>query len=238
MFCVLLACGVAVAKKKEEYDPFRIPRDQFHSTVKTIALRDVGIPDGLSQPDAVKAGFESLITAELKKAGFEVVPAKEFDVLWKEGAESVGGLFDSTTGKPDEAKLKQLYESVGRTLKERFNADAVLWPQFKATSARFAGGRATWDGVHQTMTKGFWGAVAGGNTYGNIPAISLFVYIVDAEGKDLFVNVGGLQVAVKLGANSKFIDVPKDALFADPERNQGAVSQALDGLAQQPVKEK
>jgi len=238
LLCVLLVCGTVAAKKHEEYNPFRIPRDQFRSTVKVIALRNPAIPEGLSRPDEVRANFESLITTELKKAGFEVVPAKEFEALWKEGAEAAGGLFDPATGKLAQAKLDRLYESVFGTLKERFHADAVLGPQFKTTSAKFSSGRATWDGVHQTMTKGFWGAMAGGNSYGSIPAISLIVFIADSQGNDLFVNGGGLQVAVKLGANSKFVEVPQDELFANQERNAGAVREALEGLAEPPAKEK
>lgn len=231
---LLLASGAWAAKKKE-YDPFKMPRDQFRSSIKTLALRHAQLPDGLSQPDEVEATFESLITAELKRAGFEVVPAKEFDQLWKQGADSLGGLYDATTGKSDKAKLKELRASVGRELKERFNADAVLLPQFQLVRASFNGGKAVWDGVEQRMTKGFWGALAGGNTYGSIPAISLIVFIDDDDGKDLFVNSGGLQVTVKLNGASKFVDIPRDSLFTDAERNAAAVREALKGLADTPT---
>lgn len=233
MLCLLLASG-AWAKKKEEYDPFKIPREEFRSSIKIIALRSPALPDGLSRPDEVSAGFESLITAGLTSAGIGVIPAKEFDQLWKQGAESIGGLYDATTGKVDPQKLKELRGSVGRALKERFNADAVLLPQFTVVKASFNGGRASWDGVKQTMTKGFMGALAGGNTYGTIPAMSLVVFIDNDDGKDLFVNSGGLQVTVKLAGNGKFEDLPIDSLFADPERNSMAVSEALKGLADTP----
>lgn len=236
MLCLLLASG-AWAEKKKEYDPFQIPREQFRSSIKIIALRSPTLPDGLSRPDEVSASFESLITAELTSAGIGVVPAKEFDQLWKQGADSVGGLFDATTGKLDPAKLKALRGSVGRALKEKFNADAVLFPQFRIVKASFRSGRASWDGVKQTMTKGFWGAMAGGNTYGTIPAISLIVFIDNDDGKDLFINSGGLQVAVKLGGGGKFVDLPVDSLFTDPERNATAVSRALKGLAETPKTE-
>ena len=233
MLSLLLASG-AWAAKKQEYDPFKIPREQFRSSIKIVALRSPILPDGLSKPDEVSASFESLITAGLTSAGMGVVPAKEFDQLWKQGADSAGGLFDATTGKLDPAKLKDLRASVGRALKEKFNADAVLFPQFRIVKASFSGGRATWDGVKQSMTKGFWGAMAGGNTYGTIPAVSLIVFIDDDDGKDLFVNSGGLQVAVKLGGGGKFVDLPVDSLFTDPERNATAVSEALKGLAETP----
>jgi hypothetical protein len=232
---VLVASG-AWAAKKPEYDPFRIPREEFRSSIKIVALRSPTLPDGLSRPGEIGASFESLITAGLTSAGIGVVPAKEFDQLWKQGAESAGGLFDATTGKLDPAKLKDLRASVGRALKERFNADAVLFPQFRTVKASFNSGRATWDGVKQSMTKGFWGAMAGGNTYGTIPAVSLIVFIDNDEGKDLFVNSGGLQVAVKLGGGGKFEDLPVDSLFTDPERNAMAVSEALKGLAETPTK--
>jgi len=235
-FCLLLASGVW-AEKKKEYDPFRVPREEFRSSIKIIALRSPTLPDGVSRPDEVWAGFEPLITAELTRAGIGVVPAKEFDQLWKEGADSIGGLYDATTGKLDPAKqarLAELRASVGRALKEKFNADAVLFPQFRIVKAEFRGGRATWDGVKQTMTKGFWGAMAGGNTYGTIPAVSLIAFIDNDDGKDLFVNSGGLQVAVKLGGGGKFEELPVDSLFADPERNATAVSEALKGLAETP----
>jgi hypothetical protein len=233
MVCLLLASGAWAAKNKE-YDPFQIPREQFLTSIKIIALRSPTLPDGLSKPDEVSATFESLITAELTRAGIGVVPSKEFDQLWKQDADSIGGLYDATTGKLDPVKLKELRGTVGRALKERFNADAVLFPQFKVVSAKFNSGRASWDGVKQTMTKGFWGGLAGGNTYGTIPAISLVVFIDNDDGKDLFINSGGLQVKVKLGGGMKFVDLPTDSLFTDSERNAAAVSEALKGLAETP----
>jgi hypothetical protein len=233
ILCLLDGSGAWGAKQK--YDPYQIPREQFRSSIKTIALKGVTLPDGLSDlshPDEVRAIFDSLITAELKRSGFGVVPPQEFDQLWEQGADSLGGLFDTVTGKPDTTKTKALRGAVRHALKERFNADAVLHPGIRVVVASFNGATAVWDGVKQTMSKGLMGRLAVSNASGRVRALSLVVFIDGEDDKDLYIDSGGLSVMAKVGAGGKFVDFPVDSLFSNPERNAKAVRVALEGLAE------
>ena len=86
-----LSRGGALAAKKQ-YDPFRVPREQFRSTIKTIAMRScLRVPRDLATREQVLAEFDSLIANRLGAAGFAVVPAREADAIERRLTDSLGG---------------------------------------------------------------------------------------------------------------------------------------------------
>ena len=75
------------------------------------------------------------------------------------------------------------------------STDAWLHPSFDVYTAGFNGGTATWMGASETVRpKGLLGFLGSNQVSGNVPAIALEVVIEDMTGRNLFVDIGGLQV--------------------------------------------
>jgi hypothetical protein len=218
------------------YNPFKIAQEEFYGKIKTIALAPVGVPRDLEDPDPVKAKFEPLIEAKLREAGFSVVPSRESAEIFDKMNKQLGGIFDPVTGKRDETKFKTVREHALRELSTKFKADAVLYPNIRAGSARFAGGQANWDGTSESLstTEGFMGMLMVNQFHGTTGALSLMVTIENIHGVDAYVNVGGIQLISKISWG-KLVPLPRSQLFADEKRNAVAVNIALGPLARNPA---
>ncbi len=205
--------------------------------LQTIALSPVGIPDGLDDPGPVRALFDSLLAAELARAGFTVVPSHEAGGLWKRFVDSAGftvvpsheagglwkrfvdsvqGFYSALTGELVEEKYRAVMGGTLRELKDRFHADAWLRPEIDVVAVDFEGGKARWDGTDEGV---------GSGTSGTVPALSLAVVALDMDGKEIYTGRGGIQVLRK-----GFKDVSREKLFKDAKRNLKALHLAIDSL--------
>jgi hypothetical protein len=214
------------------YNPFLVPQARIYGAVKTIALAPVVAPRELNRVDPARGRFDTLLTAQLRAAGFAVVPADSSLALWKHFTDSLGGLFDPTTGARDSAKFSLARRLTMAALKQRFGADAWLHPRIVFSPAKFDAGKATWDGAtenYQSFGAKFLSALLGTETYGRTPALSFAVDLEDLDGRDLYVDQGGLQL-YELPHGRQFEPIPDSALYADPDRNAKAVQLALRAL--------
>src|SRR5436305_7436649 len=128
----VMACACSSAQKPS---PFKVPRESFFPALKTVALGPVRLPSDLADPEPVRAFFATAIAENLKAAGIATVPATVVGAIIDEKIKAAGGIYDPSTGKPDEAKLTALSMAVGKELKERFNADALLNPSIRVAIA-------------------------------------------------------------------------------------------------------
>lgn len=126
----------------------------------------------------------------------------------------------------------------------KFPINAVLYPNIVVVEIPFSGGVAKWDGTEQNINgslarfrgaSGFFKTFFSGsaNTYGNVPAISLGVRIMDVQTEsETFYHRGGIQLLMKevgiLSMNP--VPIPTEELFSSEERNNGAVAYVLDPL--------
>jgi len=199
--------------------------------VKTIAVSSVDLPRDFVNLTSPRARFDSLIVSVLRSEGFTVVPAAVPDSIWVRLRDSIGGYFDTYTGKLVEAKWNAVHLGTLRELKARYGAEAWLHPEIEFVGARFTGGKVKWDGVEQTS--GAPGGVGGflfGTKTGSVPALSLFIVLEDPTGKELYSGVGGIELAARI-VGDRFVDVPRLALLGDGGHNVTAVHLALDSLA-------
>lgn len=225
---LIAACACSSAQKP--YNPFKVARESFYPGLKVVALAPVRVPGDLPDPEPVRELFASSITAKLKAAGLAVVPASETGPIIEAKRKEVGGVFDPTTGKLDEAKARVLSGVIGRELKARFNADALLTPTIGVVNAALVHDQARWDGVTEQAGKGgFWKAFVATHS-GYIRALSLVVFLADPEGQLLYVKGGGIQVLGNVTAGGEVERRSRNELFADGERNENAVHIALDAL--------
>ena len=144
----IVAC-VSCASTQKPYNPFRVPRETFYPALKAVAVAPLLLPGDLEDPEPVRALFADAIAARLKKAGMVVLPAAEVGRIIEEKTKEAGGIFDPTTGKPEEAKVKALNAAIGRDLRARLNADAFLIPSIRVVNAALSNDQAHWDGVSE-----------------------------------------------------------------------------------------
>ncbi|HEX9283833.1 MAG TPA: hypothetical protein VF882_08590 [Gemmatimonadales bacterium] len=198
--------------------------------VKTIATSSVALPQDYRDLTAVRARFDSLIAERLRAAGFSVVPPQIAESIWLRVRDSVGGYYDTYTGKRVEAKYEVVRTATLTELKTRYQADAWLHPVIRVVGARFSGGKVKWHGVEeQSGAPGGLGGFLFGSKIGAVPALSLFVFVEDMAGKDLYAGVGGLRLVERIQGD-RFVPIPRDSLFNDGARNAAAIHLALDSL--------
>lgn len=121
---LLLLAGSAAAQPG--YEPLAIPRDELHRRVRTIALEPYQPLLGTPQPEAVRARVEARFDGALRRHGFEVLPSHHFESLWRHFSQQLGGIYDPSSGAPDEEKYGVVRDFTLRELATRLGVDALL----------------------------------------------------------------------------------------------------------------
>jgi hypothetical protein len=238
---LVLAVALAGCATAVPYDPYQIPEPQFREKVRRIALAPIVVPPQLGVAEPAKLAFDALIEAKLREAGFATYPAKEWGEVFGRVQKEAGGVFDPNTGRPDDAKIKLIWEKTAAEVRNRFQLDAVLLPRVQVVNADWRSASANWDGVSEMLASGM-GLLGAPNAFGTMPALSLVVSIGagDSEATAYYRHRGGIQVLEKLTPISErfsgkiFAPVPPEQLLADAERNRGAVDVALGPLLKKP----
>jgi hypothetical protein len=227
---VVIALIVVACATKTPYNPFKIDQNEFYVNTKTIALLPCGVQ--IKASEQVIAKFESLIENKLREAGFSVLPSKEYKDIWKHNVDQMGAIFDPKTGKRDDSKIKAIREQCYKELAGKLNVDAVLISRIMIVKAPFYRYTAKWDGTDESMDirhDAIKFLTTSMIRHGSVPALSLAIAIKDIHGTPVYVNWGGIQVITKYSSKG-FVQVPKNELFLDEERNVAAVNIALDPL--------
>ena len=231
--CLALAlAAAALGCKTPPRNVFLIPEQRFDQEVRIVALAPLVLPADLEEPERVRERFEALITSRLRELGYEVVPSSQFAGIWENSVEQLGGYFDPVTGKRDEEKFEALRSHCLAELEATCQADVLLHSSIRVVAAPFYGSTATWYGTDQsmqTMGSAILSGLAGGTPSGTIGALCLTVVIEDTHGADYFVGHGGIEVTARLTAGGMEA-IPQHELFRDAERNEEAVTLALEGL--------
>jgi hypothetical protein len=220
-----LAHSVSLAgcAAKAPPDPFQVPRSQF-DVIRTIAVAEVGLPDGVLETDRVKSRISELITDDLSAAGFMVIPSSEIRPIWEGIKDAAGPVYDPVTGKPDSVKVAAMTAEFRAALLD-LGVHAYLDPDVLVVRAAFGGGQARWDGTSQTVQSLVSRLML--QKQGVLPALSVCVKIFDGPGAQLlYHHHGGLEVL----ANHNLKEVPASQLFTDDARTVQAVSLALAPL--------
>ena len=133
-------------------NPFKVERNQILSKVKTIAIVPIEIPRKMDRAPQIAERYESLITAELKRAGFNVIPSKEYVAVWDPMVKQIGGIFDPKTGELDQKKFKTVRELSFREMASKKKVDAFLIAGFVPVKVMWYGNTASWHGVTEATT--------------------------------------------------------------------------------------
>ena len=229
LLVLLSLLGVACASAPPRYDPFRVPRESFHDSLRTVALAPVELPSPIENSDALRARYAQLLQARLEEGGLKVIGPAEVGPVMVAQAAKIGGLYDPVTGHLDESKRKAFLEACGAELRARHGVDGLIRADVRVVEASVSQDHARWDGMSEGAAAGsFWNLFV--THSGTLPALSLVVRLFRPGGELLYANGGGIQLLAHIGGGGDFVPVPTSELLADPERVRGSVSRALDPL--------
>ncbi|GEM_PF-4491569 len=137
--------SLATVAGAEGYDPYEVSREKFRADVKTIALRPVRLALEEVDGEALASQMLEQIGNRLREKGYTVVEADEFTHRWRAYSETLGGIYDTQTGKPDAENLELTWEYTARELSTELDVDAVLRPTLfsRAAKVSWSGGKMT-----------------------------------------------------------------------------------------------
>ena len=229
--------------------PLLVPREQILQSVHRVALSPLNTHP-FTVPDYVQKIMMDGIRSELATLNWEVVDAPNaIEMLVKALLETK--LFDPLTGKRDEAKTSAVRKSVFNALGINPVPDAILWVDLSKTVAVHRGGDVEWDGANQNgitmgpvIKKLFIGASnEPGAGSGGVAAVSLSVYLADANDTPLYRSRGGVELLQKLkyippttysGGHAEPVDLAPSELFHEHSRAEHAPHYALRDLVLTP----
>ena len=145
---------------------------------------DPGVPDLLQalHLELTAAGFR---TALLDKANYEVV--------WAQEVEAVGGIFDPSTGSPKPVQRASATVALAKRLAQETSASLVITPRLVVRKAELSGTKASWDGrLAQIPTRGSFGGSP--SSSGTTTAISVQLIAIGSDGVLAFTTFGGVTL--------------------------------------------
>ena len=202
----------------------------LRAQVVRLAQAPVRISFRLPQAEAVRSTFDSLLGERLREQGFDVIPPVVYDSLWLYFRDSVGGFYDPFTGRVIDSLFQVVDGRTRDSLREGYRAQAVAYSALSVLNLPFSGGKVEWFGaVEESGGRGGLEGFFFGRHRGTIPGITLVVRVQDIEGRRLSRRLGGVQLLEHI-EGGKFVAVPREQLFANPELAVRAVRHATDSL--------
>ena len=219
--CFAVACKSAPAPRS----PFIIPPHVLFDSIRTVVVTSATVVGDIRIADSTLSRLEILIEEKLREAGFLAVPAVEYASAWDLIAMEDGGFFDPYTGERNEEKYLAAVDRLQEELAERFDFDAMVYPEIWEVEAEYSFGTASWGGITEE--------VRGGLGYsGHALAATLFVAMQDTTGNELYVQEAGVQL-LEYMLRGQLTALPPEQLFGDTTRISAAVSRIFDPLIAQ-----
>lgn len=223
---ILALTLAACASTSPKQSPDNVISAQFRAPDKSKKV--VILP--LKTDDAdLQSGTDTLVRqlyASLSKAAFKpvVLQKDNYDQLWAEEVEAVGGLYDSKTGVFRKEAFARALSSLARRIAVDTNCSLVLAPSFVLKTATYGGETAEWDGVRRRQPQ--VGASDPTRWSGTTSGLSLELIALNGQGEFQFKTYGGLLLPYASdNFNEKF--VVRKNMFTKPEDITEGVEVAL-----------
>jgi hypothetical protein len=199
----LLAVLLAACASGPVYNPTTFPFDIDAERLADSSIRTVVIPHvNLGGPsrnylDREAPRIDGMVSTYLKKAGYTVLPQREFEQHWNTAVRAYGDPVDPTTGKVNMKTYAQIMQTVRDQMRDR-KLDAFVFTDLVELQVPFSGGMqhvARWDGVTRKPSLQGPGEGVSIDFNWNEPAAvaSLQISIYDMELQRLFASRGGLD---------------------------------------------
>ncbi len=216
LVCLGLALGIAAGGCATDRSPAKPDFTPLPATLKTIAVAPLDSWTGGVKPEQVEAAFEQRVVAQLVAADRTVIGPDDWKAIWRRHADDVGGIYDASTGKPDDEKLETVREAVIRELRETRQIDAILYVTVRPSEIFGLGGMPTVCGrVTAPYWPNGWTNRRGGEKPATLVRFTCLVgVLVDSGGKELFARQAGREGIETYAAQTRALR-PPEQMFQD-----------------------
>lgn len=159
-----------------------------------------------------EAHVDELLTAKLERAGYEIVPSREFSQRWTNAVSLFGDPVDPTTGRVNARTFTRIVQTVRDQLVEKGGIDGFVFTDLLEKDVYFSTGVsriARWDGVaRKPATQGPGSGVSMEFNWGApVKATSIRVVLFNTDLEILFSGVGGVSLneAVDMRSGTDFV---------------------------------
>ena len=113
--------------------------------MKRLGLLPARPPVGFEERSDVKALLDSTLTGYLRQAGFEAVGPETYTASYDRIARQIGGIYDTTTGRPKSEQARAAADNARREWTEKDHLDGYALARIVTAKASFNRGYASWD---------------------------------------------------------------------------------------------
>lgn len=206
---VLLSACATTGGYNPTVFPYEIDQERLaERDIETVVIPHVNLGQPSRNYLEKEAGrIDGVIAAYLKKAGYKVVPQRQFEQRWNAAERAFGNPVDPTTGRVNMRTFAQIMGQVRDQMRDDFALDAFVFTDLVEFEVPFNGGLkhlARWDGV--TRKPSLQGPGSGVpvdfDWNQGVAVASLQVSIFDMDLQRVFFSRGGLEATEAIDSRS------------------------------------
>ena len=223
-FLVLVLSACAATGPTSSLDNVITSNYQLPDKTKKIVILPLQSP--YAEFDSGKEPVVTQLYGSLIKAGYKpvVLQKENYQRIWAEETEAVGGLYDTKTGGYRKAAFEHALSMLARRIAIDTDCSLVLAPSFAIKTVKDSGEKASWDGVSRRLM--LQGSTDSRRWSGTSKAISLELIAVNAAGQFQFKTYGGLVIPYVVDLYESKSVIRTD-MFSRPEEITEGVNLAL-----------
>ncbi len=172
--------------------------------------------------------LEAKIAARFEEGYFSVVGGEPVLAVIEAIDADAGPAFDSTTAEAIRGPLDADPAALGRALREKLGCEARIRIRVESVLARIDGQWAVWDGARISIYADEHDPVERSpEMRGWVAALSLWVELVDVEGRELAFRSAAIEPLVHLATFRPIDRLPDDRWLQDEKALDAAIERAL-----------
>lgn len=172
--------------------------------------------------------LERKIAARFEEGHFSIVHGAPVLEVIETIEASAQPAFDSTTAAPIPGHREAYHAELGRALHETLGCEGRIRLRVESVLARVDGGWAVWDGARISRSSGSRESVQRSpEMQGWVAALSLWVELVDVEGRALAFRSAAIEPLGHIGSFLAEDRLPDDRWLADEPALDAAIDRAL-----------
>ena len=195
-----------------------------------LCLQSPDLPIANAAADPRTADLQARLIKALEAASFVVPDPAAVDAVVERVAEKAAGIIDPYTGRWDPAGYEARRAAVSQALQTELNCQARMVAEVRPVLVRFQDGMVSWDGETEFISsegRVILNALAGRNEWGFVPALSLWLRVLDLVGDEIAFRSAGIEVLVEFAVLKDKDLLPEDRWLKDEKKVDAAIGSAL-----------
>jgi hypothetical protein len=195
-----------------------------------VCLHAPSLPIENASTDPRTAALQTRLIAALESAGFQVTPPSAADLVVERVAKTADGAIDPYTGRRDPARSAARRALIAKALESELQCQVRMIAEVRPVYAHFQDDAAYWDGTTEHVLSGgrvVMNGIGGVTEWGFVPALSLWLRVIDLEGEELAFRSAGIETLVNFGVVKERDLLPSDRWLKDEAKIAAAIQSAL-----------